>query len=133
MRRRREDGAEAVEFALILPLLLIILGGVMDLGYAAILRAQMTEAAEEGVIVLSRTPNAAGVRTRVANGVSAANLTAANVRVTCPAANRVAVRIDHQHQFLTPFLSPFLGNSVTVTSIIEGSLLAPGQCVKDPP
>jgi Flp pilus assembly protein TadG len=132
MTWRREDGAEAVEFALILPLLLIILGGVIDLGYAAILRAQMTEAAEEGVIVLSRNPSATGVRTRVAEGVSAAKLTAADVKVTCPAANRIAVRIDHDHDFLTPFLSPFLGDSVTITSAIEGALLSPGPCVKDP-
>jgi Flp pilus assembly protein TadG len=132
MSRRREDGAEAVEFALILPLLLIILGGVIDLGYAAILRAQMTEAAEEGVIVLSRNPSATNVRTRVATGVSAAKLTAANVKVTCPATGGIAVRIDHDHDFLTPFLSPFLGDSVTITSVIEGAVLAPGACVKDP-
>jgi Flp pilus assembly protein TadG len=132
MTWRREDGAEAVEFALILPLLLIILGGVIDIGYVAILRAQMTEAAEEAVIVLSRSPSAADVRARVADGVSAANLTAANVKVTCPSASKVAVRIDHDHDLLTPFLSPFLGDSVTITSVIEGSLLAPGPCVKDP-
>jgi Flp pilus assembly protein TadG len=47
-RRRREAGAAAVEFGLILPLLLILLLGIMDYGYLFFVQLSVTNAAREG-------------------------------------------------------------------------------------
>lgn len=45
--RMRQGGAELVEFALVLPLLLILLVGIFDFGYLFALRQKMTNAALE--------------------------------------------------------------------------------------
>jgi Flp pilus assembly protein TadG len=47
-RRRREAGVSAVEFALVLPLLLVILFGVIDFGFMLYDKAMITNAAREG-------------------------------------------------------------------------------------
>ena len=47
-RSRREIGAAAVEFALILPILLLLLGGIVDYGRFFFTQVQLTNAAREG-------------------------------------------------------------------------------------
>ncbi len=46
--RRRQEGAVAVEFALVITLLLFILGGVIDFGHYLYLRHVATTASREG-------------------------------------------------------------------------------------
>lgn len=50
-RRRRlgERGAAAVEFALILPILLVLVGGVIDFGRLYLTQIQLSNAARDGV------------------------------------------------------------------------------------
>jgi Flp pilus assembly pilin Flp len=48
MARRAEDGAAAVEFALLLPLLVLLLFGLIQFGLAFNTRIQATNAAREG-------------------------------------------------------------------------------------
>lgn len=48
---RRQDGNAAVEFGLVLPLLLIILLGIIDWGHVHFTRMTMTNAAREGARV----------------------------------------------------------------------------------
>lgn len=52
-RRGTDSGAAAVEFALVLPLLLLILFGIIDFGRAYNMQISMTQAAREGVRVLA--------------------------------------------------------------------------------
>ena len=47
--RLRERGAAAVEFALILPILLILVGGVIDFGRLYYTQIQLANAARDGV------------------------------------------------------------------------------------
>ena len=47
-RHRREDGAAAVEFALVVPLLLIVLLAIIDFGWIFNQQLRLTEAAREG-------------------------------------------------------------------------------------
>ena len=49
--RSRQDGASAVEFALILPLLLFMLYGLIVYGYLLVLQQSLTFAAQEGAQV----------------------------------------------------------------------------------
>jgi Flp pilus assembly protein TadG len=46
--RHRERGAAAVEMALILPLLILLVGGIVDLGRLFWVEVQITNAAREG-------------------------------------------------------------------------------------
>ena len=47
-RRMGEQGASAVEFALILPILMLLIGGVVDYGRYFFTEIQLTNAAREG-------------------------------------------------------------------------------------
>jgi len=49
LRRWRDRGAAAVEFALVLPLLVMILLGIAEFGYAFSIQAQVALAARVGV------------------------------------------------------------------------------------
>lgn len=49
LSRGREDGASAVEFALVLLPLILILGGIIDFGFAFNAQISLTHAAREGV------------------------------------------------------------------------------------
>lgn len=59
-RRRRTDsrGAAVIEFALILPLLMIMLAGILDYGQIHFTRLTMTNAAREGARVGVTLPEA---------------------------------------------------------------------------
>ena len=48
-RRRRERGAAAVEMAIVLPVLLLVMGGIVDFGRALFTQNIATNAAREGV------------------------------------------------------------------------------------
>jgi Flp pilus assembly protein TadG len=62
--KRSERGANLVEFALVLPLLLLILAGVVDFGYAFHDYIIITNAAREGARVASRLPCRTGDATQ---------------------------------------------------------------------
>ena len=47
-RSRRERGAVAIEMAIVLPLLLLIIGGMIDLGRLFFVQTMVTNAAREG-------------------------------------------------------------------------------------
>jgi Flp pilus assembly protein TadG len=49
--RPRERGAAAVEMALVLPILVLLLGGIIDFGFAFNAQISLTHAAREGVRV----------------------------------------------------------------------------------
>ena len=57
-RRRSTEGSELVEFALVLPLLMILAVGIADLSNAFILRDKLTSAAREGTRIASAQPTA---------------------------------------------------------------------------
>jgi Flp pilus assembly pilin Flp len=60
MRTRRESGASAVEFALVLPLLLLVIAGVVDFGRALFTQVTLTNAAREGARAAIFTPSTPG-------------------------------------------------------------------------
>ncbi len=65
---RNERGAAAVEFALVVPFLLLLVFGIVDFGRAYQAKVELDHAAREGVRVWALTQNAtmAGDRTREA-------------------------------------------------------------------
>ena len=104
MRRsadRRDRGAAAVEFALVLPLLLLVVCGIVDFGRAYNAQVTLTQAAREGARlaalnqpdVVSRTQSAAFPLTDV--GVEA---------TSCPAGSTgdAVVQTSYTFSFATP-------------------------------
>jgi hypothetical protein len=62
-RGRGQEGAAAVEFALCLPLLLLLIGGGMDLGHAYYIKHLITNASREGARYAAKYTGAAAAPT----------------------------------------------------------------------
>lgn len=69
-KRTDERGAAAVEFALIVPILLVILFGIIDFGFAINRYAIVNNAAREGVREASLGATEAEIRAVVTNSMS---------------------------------------------------------------
>ena len=92
-RSTRQQGAAAIEFALILALLISILAGIFEFGRAFWYYDALTKATRDGARLMSvtdtptiATPGVTDAQTLVANAVIAAGVpdfTTANVKVTC--------------------------------------------------
>ena len=111
MRRRwapktpRDRGAAAVEFALLLPLLMLLVFGIIDFGRALNAQITLTQAAREGARMAALgEPNA-----NVVSGTQSAatGLSPVSVTVTaCPAGAAAGVNAVVQVSYTFTFLTP---------------------------
>ena len=126
-RLKSERGAELIEMALILPLLLLILVGISDFGFLFSRYEVLTNAAREGARLAVLTGyNTADVQTRVCaylatGGVPTTNCTTgtgnpvigvSNVTVTLPTPGTAPVpakqvQLTYTHNFM--FIGPIIG------------------------
>jgi Flp pilus assembly protein TadG len=135
--RRGERGAELVELAVVLPLLLILIAGIVDFGFLLQSYEVVTNAAREGArIGVLPGYNTADIQGRVAAYVSAAGLagtpttTVSQVSITpggggaaFPAV-RVSVAYTHQYLFIKPMVTLIgkvfpTSKSFTATSVMR--------------
>ena len=130
-RRRRlspEAGGQAlIEMALILPLLLLVIGGIMDFGFLFLRYEVVTNAAREGArVAVLPGYQTADVQARVANYLTAGGLTdpappaavvydIEEIIVGGPTIAIVTVTVQYPTQFL------FLG---TLASLVGGGAYA---------
>jgi Flp pilus assembly protein TadG len=127
-RRRRglwvcERGAELVEFALVFPTLLLVLGGMMDLGFLFQRYEVVTNAAREGARVAALPKyQDSDVTARVSAYMTAAGLTCSGcvtvgavqnvvVGAQCARVRPVTVQYDAQLMILGPVFSLMGGGS----------------------
>lgn len=104
MRRdARDRGAAAVEMALVLPVLLLLVFGIIDFGRMLNAQITLTEAAREGAraSVLGANPSAA------VNAASTNLGTVGTTTTACPtnpaAGDNATVTTTYTFQFVTPF------------------------------
>ena len=122
---RSESGQALAEFALVLPLLLLLIAGIVEFGRGWNIQQVVTDAAREGArltVVQDNTVTMASVRTRVYERLAAANLdsTQATVSIT-PAADwrktgkpmTVSVSIPYSLAFVGALLQ-WAGGSSTI-------------------
>ena len=116
-RSRDERGSAAVEFALVLPLLLMLIFGIIDFGRMLNDKITLTEAAREGA-------RSAALQT-AADGIARAKVLTADVGPTTEtitdctddAATQAEATINYNFRFVTPigFMAGFLsGGNNTV-------------------
>jgi len=108
-----DRGAAAVEMALVLPLLLLVLFGLVDFGRGFNAQMQVTQAAREAVRVMALGGNAgdASARVAAATGGLSAPLPAITATTPCAVGNTTAnatVTVAYSFTFITP-LGPIAG------------------------
>jgi Flp pilus assembly protein TadG len=122
-RLRQESGAELVELAVVLPLLLILIAGIVDFGFLLQSFEVVTNAAREGARVgVLPGYSTADIQGRVAGYITAAGLTGTpTTTVTFPTINpggtgapfpavQVSVSYSYQFLFIKPMVTLIGGN-----------------------
>jgi len=118
-RLRGERGATAVEFAFILPLLIVLVLGIAEFGRAFQVSGTLSAAAREGVRVMALQNDPAAARTAVRNAAPSLKPAVTNAQITitpasCPVgATSTTVRVTVSYPM--PFLTGFFGSGVTLS------------------
>ena len=83
MRARREDGAAAVEFALVVPFLLLLLFGIISYGYMLSFRQALSQSAAEGARAAAVSSRASTDEQTQTAALNALNQALETYGVTC--------------------------------------------------
>lgn len=109
MRRRparnapRDRGAAAVEFALLLPVLLFLVFGIIDFGRALNAQITLTQAAREGArLAALGEPNVVSGTRAAATGLSPVTVTVTSCPAGAGAGVNAVVRASYSFSFVTP-------------------------------
>ena len=120
--RDKESGAVAVEMALLLPILILLLLGIMEFGRAYNAQVTLTSAAREGVRVMAINNVESDARTAASNAMSTLNPTTTNPTfaftfatspatspspTACGAGRQVTMTISYNLSSLTGIAGPF--------------------------
>jgi Flp pilus assembly protein TadG len=117
--RRRwgsERGAAAVEFALALPILVLILFGVIEFGGVYNAQLMVTGAAREAARTMALDGDASGaeaVALDAAHGIDPGDLDVSISPSTCAAGTDITVTVDYDR----PFITGLFGTSVELTGL----------------
>jgi Flp pilus assembly protein TadG len=123
----RERGAAAVELAIILPLLLLIVFGIIEFGRGYEVKVQLTGSVREGARALALGQSQAEVEQAVIDAAPGLNpaLTAADISMTpCPgggADGNATVTVSYDLPSLTP-LVPGGSIGIDVTGVMRCGL-----------
>jgi Flp pilus assembly protein TadG len=118
MRKLNERGAVAAEFALLLPVLLTILFGIIEFGMIMYGREVVTNASREGARagIIQRTPplTAGEITTVTTNYLTGTGISPAQVTITVPASGGgtgtpVTVTATYNYPWLIPYIPTMLG------------------------
>jgi Flp pilus assembly protein TadG len=123
-RTARDRGAAAVEFALVLPLLLLIVFGTIDFGRALNAQITLTQAAREGARLASLgEPNVQTRTQAAATGLNPVTVTVTGCAVGAGPAANATVNASYSFSFITPigliaglFGSSGVGSGLTLSA-----------------
>jgi Flp pilus assembly protein TadG len=117
---RTERGATAVEFALIVPLLIVLVLGIAEFGRAFQVQGTLSAAAREGVRLMALQNDAAAARAAVRNAASSLDpgITDAQIVITpssCPVLDGGSTAVRLTINYPMPYLTGFFGRGVDLT------------------
>lgn len=123
VRGRADSGEALVEFALVLPILLVLSLGMLDFGRAFHTKSLLDEAAREGcrVAIVSKPPDPALIQDRVEKVLDSGGVKLDAITVSGPDASRmVEVKVEVTFTFLTPGVFSLIGASYGNTLAMVG-------------
>ena len=134
--RPGDRGSAAVEFALLLPLLLFMVCGIVDFGRALNAQITLTQAAREGVRLESLADSNSAVQTGAESAGTGLSLTASNVDIvdTCTssstASSSAEVEVTYTFSFITPIgaVAKLVGGSSSLGNNISMSATGVEPC-----
>ena len=114
---RSERGASAVEFALIVPVLVLLVLGIVEFGRGFQVSGTLSAAAREGVRVMALQNDPAAARATVRATAASLDPTITDAQIvisptSCPqgtGSTLVRLRIDYDMPFLTGFFGAGVG------------------------
>lgn len=112
---RNDHGAAAVEFALVLPILLVVLCGIIDFGRAYNARITLSHASREAVRVWALGGTSAETTTRAqeaATGLSGVTATT----TTCTFGQLTTVTVTASFTFATPLIGDLAPGFTTLST-----------------
>ncbi len=125
-KRRREDGQAMVEFALILPIFLLILCGIIDFGWLFYNQLSLNNACREGaryaVVNTGEGDNTQAIINHIENATTTVfSNDGVDIQVSYsapsdPTSGDITVSMKADISFFTPVLSTVLGEKRTITS-----------------
>ena len=127
-KNKREDGQAMVEFALILPIFLLILCGIIDFGWLFYNQLSLNNACREGArYAVVNTAEDASTQAIINHIENTTTTVFANDGVDIkieysspndPTAGDITVSMEAEISFFTPVLSTVLGKEKTITSTV---------------
>lgn len=125
---KREDGQAMVEFALILPIFLLILCGILDFGWLFYNQLSLNNACREGaryaVVNTAEDANTQAIINHIENATTTVFANdGVDIEVTYsspndPTSGDITVSLEAEISFFTPVLSTILGEEKTITSTV---------------
>ena len=111
MAQQNERGSAAVEFAIVLPVLLMLVMGIIEFGHAYNAQLTLTQAAREGVRVMaiSNDPAKARSATKMAATSLFSSITDGHVVISpaaCTPGTQASVTITYPLSTITGLVSP---------------------------
>jgi Flp pilus assembly protein TadG len=126
-----ERGAAAVEFALILPILLLLVLGLVEFGRAYNVQISLSNAAREGaryMAIHNRADDAKAAAIFAAPSVFNPEITADDITISpsvCTGGEPVTVTINYEVKFLTGY-EIFAGQGASIPLVGKGVMLCGG-------
>lgn len=132
----REKGQSLVEMSVSLTVILLLLAGMFDLGFAFFDYIALRDAVQEGAMYGSINPmDTAGIEARIRHSSSApldlATATALDAPVVTVTGNACAggaitVRLTYHYRIVMPFLGSILGSqTIPLTAVVTHTILQP--------
>lgn len=111
----RESGQSVIEFAVILPLLLILVFGITEFGRALMTANVLTQAAREGARMAAVGADPADAEDRITAILTAANVDVGDIDVAGPDANKlIQVTVTSPFTVIPGTILPMSG-TITLT------------------
>ncbi len=131
MRFRSEEGSSIVELAVVVPVLVMLLTGVADVGRMLWIKGALEEAAQEGAIyaVLNPTGDIEGrVRASSDSPIDFGDPAEVTIEVTC-VSDTITVTVGHNVELITPFMADVFGTSSRpITATVVGTVVGGETC-----